>query len=165
VTASGSGELYIVGNKHLASLNGLDNINPGSINNLYIVSDSSLSDCAVQSVCNYLANPNGPIDIQGNATGCNSRQEVEYACTAIGVELPTQISRLTIYPNPASTQIAIETPDKGAITILNYNGNERLKWEITKPKTQLDISHLPNGVYFVRLTGDKTVQVGKFVKQ
>jgi hypothetical protein len=37
--------------------------------------------------------------------------------------------------------------------------------QITSPKTQIDISNLPNGVYFVRLTNDKTMEVGKFVKQ
>jgi hypothetical protein len=48
---------------------------------------------------------------------------------------------------------------------MNLNGEEVLTINLLKPKTQIDISALPGGVYFVRLTNDKTVEVGKFVKQ
>ena len=75
---------------------------------------------------------------------------------------------LTIYPNPASTFITVETNAAKAISqlsITNLNGQQLISRQITDPKTQIDISNLPNGVYFVRLTNDKSVEVGKFVKQ
>jgi photosystem II stability/assembly factor-like uncharacterized protein len=75
---------------------------------------------------------------------------------------------LTIFPNPSSTQLTIETsalPFKSQLSILNLNGQEVLTRQITESKTQLNVSNLPSGVYFVRFTGEKTVQVGKFVKQ
>jgi hypothetical protein len=49
--------------------------------------------------------------------------------------------------------------------MMNLNGEEVLTRSLIKPKTQIDISNLPGGVYFVRLTNNKTVEVGKFVKQ
>jgi hypothetical protein len=81
-----------------------------------------------------------------------------------GIKEPQQ-SLLSINPNPASSSITIETPTKGHLSIMNLNGQQLLQQEITEPKTPIGINTLPSGVYFVRLTNDKTVQVGKFIKQ
>jgi len=78
-----------------------------------------------------------------------------------------QESRLSIYPNPATDKITIETsaiPTKSQLSIMNLSSQEILTRQITEPKTQIDISNLPSGVYFVRLTNDKSVEVGKFIK-
>jgi hypothetical protein len=48
---------------------------------------------------------------------------------------------------------------------VNLNGQQLLKQEITKQNTTIDISNLPSGVYIVHFTNDKTVEVGKFIKQ
>jgi hypothetical protein len=53
----------------------------------------------------------------------------------------------------------------GNLTIVDIEGQELITRQITEPKTQIDISNLPSGVYFVRLINDKTVEVGKFVKE
>ena len=74
------GDLNIVSNDTLTSLTGLENIDANSIFNLFITDNSSLTTCEVQSICNYLANPNGTVDIHDNATGCNSPPEVANAC-------------------------------------------------------------------------------------
>jgi hypothetical protein len=34
-----------------------------------------------------------------------------------------------------------------------------------QPSTVIDIRHLPQGLYFVKLTSDRKVKVGKFVKK
>jgi hypothetical protein len=75
---------------------------------------------------------------------------------------------LNIYPNPLSEKITIELsgiPCTRQLSIMNLNGQEVMQYKITESKTQIDITSLPSGVYFVRLTNDKTVQVGKIVKQ
>ena len=82
----------------------------------------------------------------------------------VGISEPT-ISPLTIYPNPSSNFITIETPDHDQFTILNLSGQELLHRELIDPKTQIDISTLPSGVYVVKLVGENGVQVGKFIKQ
>ena len=76
-----------------------------------------------------------------------------------------QQSKLSCYPNPASDFITIETHTKGQVSIINIHGQELLKQTITEPKTLVDISSLPNGIYFVRVMGEKTVGVGKVIKQ
>ena len=78
-----SGYLKINNNDAQTSLTGLENIDAGSITNLYIQGNASLSTCEVQSICNYLVSPNGTFGINNNASGCNSPQEVHYACMAL----------------------------------------------------------------------------------
>lgn len=89
--------------------------------------------------------------------------------TVLGINgLMAQNGNLTVYPNPASTQITIEIcalPTQSQLSISNLNGQQLITRQITSPKTQVDISSLPSGVYFVRLTSDKTVATGKIIKQ
>ena len=77
-------------------------------------------------------------------------------------------SQISIYPNPSSDYITIETSatlTKSHLSILNLTGQEFLTRQISESKTVIDISPLPSGVYFVRLTNEKTVEVGKIIKQ
>lgn len=79
------GSLVIMQNGSLPSLQGLENIDHTTIANLTIFSSSSLSECDVASICDYLAIPANTASINFNATGCNSRTEVETACTTLPV--------------------------------------------------------------------------------
>ena len=79
-----------------------------------------------------------------------------------------QESRSSLYPNPAIDEITLEilgVTKESNLAILNIEGQQLITRQITEPKTQLDISSLPQGVYFVRLTGDKVVRMGKIIKQ
>jgi len=78
-------DLLIQGNNALTTLSGLDNIDAVSIESLYISENESLSTCEVQNVCDYLASPNGTVEIYDNASGCNNPTEVANAC---GITLP-----------------------------------------------------------------------------
>jgi hypothetical protein len=80
-----NGELEITLNNLLTTLSGLDNITAGSISDIEINENISLSNCTVQSVCNYLASPNGKVRIYSNAPGCNTPVEIANAC---GFPLP-----------------------------------------------------------------------------
>ena len=79
-----------------------------------------------------------------------------------------QIGTLNIYQNPATNNITVEistTPTNSQLSISNLSGQQIIIREITSPKTKLDIFSLPSGVYFVRITSEKTVVTGKFLKQ
>jgi photosystem II stability/assembly factor-like uncharacterized protein len=80
-------------------------------------------------------------------------------------DLASKSNNLNIYPNPTSTTITIETLSSGRLSILNLHGQEVMKLQVTGPMIQIDISNLPNGVYFVRLTSEKMVEFGKFIKE
>jgi len=152
-------------NPVISSLSGLDNIVADSLSDLWVYKNATLSTCAIQSICDFFSNPNGNSFIDENAPGCNSEQEVEDACAAIGVESLTIESSLTIYPNPAFTTITIETPAKGSLSIHNTSGLKLLQQELTEQSTTIDVSGLKSGVYLVKVVGEKGVQVGKFLKQ
>ena len=157
--------LAIEFNNSLQSLFGLDNIDAATINGLYIAYNINLSHCEIESICEYLASPNGTILIKNNKTGCNSQQEVEDACAAIGVEELNPETSLAVYPNPTSTTLTIETPAKGSLSIYNICGQQLLRQDITVPTTSIDVSGLRSGVCLVKFVGTQITQVGKFIKQ
>jgi hypothetical protein len=163
------GFLDISFNSDLTSLSGLDNIDPNTISDLHIFWNQSLSTCAVESICDYLAAPNGPVMIEGNATGCNSQEEVDSACIYLSNGEINLGSAFSIHPNPTSTIITLSTPtkpDKNAfMTIYNINGQAIISRQITEQQTVVDVSGLNAGIYFVRVVNDTDVMVGKFVRQ
>lgn len=73
---------------------------------------------------------------------------------------------LSIYPNPSSTNITIESSSiPSQLSILNLNGQKLINRQITEPSAAIDISSLPGGVYFIKLKNEKTVEVRKIIKQ
>jgi len=113
-----AGLLGIVGNPAITSLSGLDNIDAASIDDLRIYSNSSLSTCDAQSVCDYLSSPGGTINIHDNEAGCNNQSEVEASCLAVGIDDFVTDSKFSIYPNPTTGQIRI---DLGNIQVITMN--------------------------------------------
>jgi len=163
--ASIGDEIYIDDCNVLTNLLGLENIDADSITNLYIYNNMSLSTCEVKSICDYLANPNGTIEIGNNAIGCNSQQEVEAACRVGFEENNLCKNYLNINPNPTSNYFTIKTPVIGHLSILNFSGQEFLQCEITETETLVDVRTLSSGVYLLKLINNKTVGVIKLIKE
>jgi hypothetical protein len=164
------GSLSIGYNNALTNLTGLDNIDVGSINDLYINNNTLLSTCEVQSICNYLVSPNGTIEIHDNANGCDSQEEVHLACTFGLDEEGAAEDPLYIYPNPSYGVMTLELPPNTltkntSLTIYNINGQQLIWRQITEQQTVVDVSGMVSGLYFVRVIGDDGVQVGKFMKR
>jgi hypothetical protein len=51
------------------------------------------------------------------------------------------------------------------VSIVNIEGQPLIIRQLTQPKTQIDISNLPQGVYVVKLTSTKSVATTKLIKQ
>jgi hypothetical protein len=157
-------------NDSLTSLTGLDNVEANTLSDLYIYWNSSLSNCAVQSICDFLAAPNGTVEIHDNATGCNSAVEVDSACIYLYNSDVNDFSSFLIYPNPTSTHIKIELPNSTKpvknifLTITDINGQQMIERQISEPQTVVDVYGLKAGIYFVKVTDKNTVRMGKFVK-
>jgi len=143
-------EFAVWENTLMTSLHGIDSIKLGSI---YIGSNPLLSECEVKSVCNLLSIPGSNAQIEYNATGCNSREEVEENCLVGTLDLDSDTT-LFIYPNPAGDFFTIGYKEKakpeqldiynsfGQIVFSKYNLSEN-EW--------IDISILPAGIYFARI--------------
>jgi hypothetical protein len=72
---------------------------------------------------------------------------------------------ISVYPNPSSSSITIETPYPGQLSILALSGQVLLTSQVTESKSIVDISCLPGGAYVVTIVGEKGMQVGRFVKE
>jgi len=74
------------------------------------------------------------------------------ACSGIN-ESEISAGKFDIYPNPAKGYFTIKTnginTQKGKI--YNSLGAEAMRFEVTKEETEIDISNLPAGVYFIKL--------------
>jgi photosystem II stability/assembly factor-like uncharacterized protein len=161
------GDLNITWNPNLTSLAGLENIESGSIENLGIYFNESLTYCDVWSICSYFISPNGTIEIHDNASGCDSQEEVELHCQTLVEEIKAG-KGIEIIPNPSNDLITISSSAITGNTILsifNVSGQKVIERQLTDNETQIDISALQRGVYFVRVQNEKMVEVGKMVKE
>jgi hypothetical protein len=160
------GALEIRCNHAITSLTGLDNLNSNSITDLSITANWSLSECHLLSICDYLASPNGTIDIQGNDTGCNSVEEVEEACESQGVE-DINIMPFTIHPNPSDNgyiTLTLDNPHNLQLSCFNNFGQQIHQQEITGSETIIDVSTWSPGIYLAVVVEDgKPVGRSKFV--
>ncbi|MFA4852003.1 MAG: T9SS type A sorting domain-containing protein [Bacteroidales bacterium] len=72
---------------------------------------------------------------------------------------------MQIYPNPASDNLTIETPQKATIEILNIEGQVLKSMNTEEVHATLDISGFARGMYFIKVKTEKGVAVKKFVKE
>lgn len=91
-------------------------------------------------------------------------------CSGIGINELTDINTLTISPNPANSEIKITTNDNlklGEVKIYNSIGACVLLSPPLRGGKEglLDISSLPQGLYFIEVITHKGIQRKKFVKQ
>jgi hypothetical protein len=91
-------------------------------------------------------------------------------CFTVGV--PTQDQpdndKMIFNPNPSKDKITISSSaitGNTQLSIFNVNGEKVIEMQLTYTETQIDISTLPRGVYFVKLQNEKMVEVGKMVKE
>ena len=153
------GDLEISYNATLSNLSGLNNIDPGSIENLKIRNNSSLSACEVYSICQYLASPTGTVEIQDNATGCNSAEEIMGLCDYSIVSDFNIIGDALIHPNPFSTSITIEYELKHPETVRVefYNQFGKIVDVIEEyqrtglNKIEWTPKNLVEGIYYIRI--------------
>ncbi len=73
-------------------------------------------------------------------------------------ELSIFNSQFSIYPNPASKTVTVETDQPSTLTLTDATGRECGQWKVGNGKTTLDISPLSAGVYFVRLSTSPTIR-------
>lgn len=158
--------LLITGNHSLTSLEGFEGLLPETVQSVYVAGNHSLSDCAVESLCNYLIEQEGEAHFSNNAGGCNSNADVIEACyTALPDEILMQ--ELGLYPNPASESIYIIGLPDGmklhSLQIRNHTG--QLVRELVHPPMKIATHDLSPGMYLFSLeVGNEILQKKVVVK-
>jgi YVTN family beta-propeller protein len=101
-----------------------------------------------------------------------------HICT-VGITSQSMLSAISVYPNPATDNITIESPQKSRIEILNIQGQTIMQRQIQpaslasrlrgqqggQGKTDIDISTLAKGVYILRLCSNDKIAVTRIVKE
>ena len=167
------GELIIGSNQALTSLSGIDNIEYQSITNLKITYNPMLSECEVISVCDYLSSPGGTIWLFDNASGCDSQEEVEEACQAIGMEKYDVLKDLLVYPNPfkgnATFSFYLEKPQWIKLEIFDPMGRKVYSLEkfLDAGDQQIlwEAGNFPAGIYSYLIQTSSQVLSGKMALQ
>lgn len=156
--------LMIILNTSMESLTGIDNVKYIG-DGIVIAGNTVLRKCEVESICDYLSDPNGTVTIMDNAPGCNSDGEVVEACMNGNSDNIPLSKRISIYPNPASDRFTIEMAgqDQFDITLLHRDGRELAHWKCRKPLSTLDMSNFPSGIYFLKLSNDDEIRLFKIV--
>jgi transglutaminase/protease-like cytokinesis protein 3 len=78
------------------------------------------------------------------------------------------MKQIEIFPNPSGDYINIQLPEalkRSKVTILNIQGKTIITNNIDNEQNQLDVSHLPSGVYIVRIESKQHSILKKFIKQ
>lgn len=158
----GSG-ITIWDNPSLTSLTGLDNLEANTISSISIHDNPLLSECEVNSICYYLMIPGHSAYLANNAYGCNNEDEIHEKCEVKIIEVPSE--PFSVYPNPATANIKIvASHPRIKVCLYNLSGQPVIQQYLWQSGSELDISHLPAGIYFVRLAGDSIIKTIKLVK-
>ena len=82
-------------------------------------------------------------------------------------EIMSQSSDVSVYPNPATSEIFIKnnTETIQSITIFDAQGKQVMKQEIKNNETKLNIGNLESGIYFIETKTEKGVERKKLVKK
>ena len=121
------------------------------------MNNPGLFQCAVESLCDYLAIPASMANITGNATGCANRAEVEEACVSLSVDEPGQADHgLVVFPNPSQglVQLKFEGHAAGELNVYDMAGRSVHAERFVASGESiyaLDLSHLPPGIYTLHL--------------
>ncbi len=107
--------------------------------------------------------------IEGIRQGIDEVLEAAFDCSFVGNKNIIYVNNLfSIIPNPSKDKITISSPsitDNTHLSVFNVSGEKVLEKQLTDTETQIDISALPRGVYFVRVRNEKMVEVEKMVKE
>ena len=72
---------------------------------------------------------------------------------------------ITVYPNPESHKIYVETATGSEVRIINITGIIVAGFKVTEPKFSIDTQNLPKGLYFIEIIHNNSNSVHKVLIQ
>lgn len=164
-----SQDINILNNPVLTDISALQNTTfaPADGYGLTIFNNPALAVCNLPNFCNYLANPSDthPRDISGNLTECINEEAVVAACTTMGID-DFESTAVTAYPNPIENVLNVSSANEiSNLTVVNMLGQTVLSKTVQSTEVQMDLSTLPAGSYFVKVSAGQSVKTIKILKQ
>jgi hypothetical protein len=101
------------------------------------------------------------------SNGCSNNSNVTInvsPCTGIN---EASLNEMTVYPNPTSGNFNIELNNglNKSIQITDVNGKIVLSTSSLEDKININLNHLTNGVYFVKIQCNNSIEIIKVIKQ
>ena len=90
-----------------------------------------------------------------NTSAGNFEVDIIYEST-VGID--ENISPLTLFPNPATDVLSLKGPSLQNITVFNVLGQKIDEWIGNDSEASISTYHYENGIYFVRVNGEKTLR-------
>jgi len=108
----------------------------------------------------------GPLTLTLTSDNCQSVSE-EYMIDLIYFSITEQESiELSVFPNPATTELTIDSPVRGVLTVYNQMGQSVKEVELISTGQQtIVVSDLTSGVYYLELRSESTVYRAQFIKE
>lgn len=80
-----------------------------------------------------------------------------------------KIHTVSLFPNPTVNELTISFNEYDAkvistISVLDFNGSKVMTEEIQSETTQLNVSKMPAGTYFIQITNSTTSEIYRFIK-
>jgi hypothetical protein len=98
-----------------------------------------------------------------NCGGGESAPSNEVCEMKVGInELQNQVN---IYPNPTTGELKVTSNGLRITSVEIFDVLGRKQKAESKKENEIDISHLPDGVYFVKITIEQETVIKKIVKQ
>lgn len=120
----------------------------------------------------YIGSVSFTITEQNSFTSFNISNDYQSDCfeVNVGINMPGQAESkfFTVYPNPATNIISVGSSmldGNPHFTIFSVNGEKVIEKQLGDIETQIDISTLQPGFYFVRLQNEKMIEVKKLIKE
>ena len=85
-------------------------------------------------------------------------------CSEVTCDYPYPENRVTLYPNPTSTYVAIEAENMRHITVVSFNGETLADLEVSSNWYALDLDQYGPGIYFIHIISDLGETVKRVVK-
>jgi len=82
-----------------------------------------------------------------------------------GINIYECSGQIKIYPNPATNNITIESPQQAIIEMLNIQGQLIKILTANSYKTNIDVSAFPKGMYVVKVKTEKGIKIKKLIKE
>ncbi|MFC2101651.1 FG-GAP-like repeat-containing protein [Bacteroidota bacterium] len=97
--------------------------------------------------------------------GSEFAPEQSFEIIYIGVEEANLTNGFSVYPNPATDIIHLNSLCAGELTLSSIQGKEIATYQLIKGEQQIDISNLRTGIYFLILNSTNSMHTAKLIKR